>query len=277
MGVILGVDIGGSTTKIVGFTAGGVLIGEQQVKATDQVTSMYGAVGHFLRKYRLTLPDIEKIVLTGVGASFFEDDIYGISTAKVDEFIAIGSGGLYLARADEAFIVSMGTGTAFVKATKDGITHLGGSGVGGGTLLGLSTLMLNKGDIDAILNLAEDGFAERVDLLVKDIINYEIPSLPPNLTAANFGNVRGAATEADIALGIINMILQTIGVLAAFVAKNDTINNIIMTGTLATLPQAHDIFKAIGQMHSLLFIIPYNAVFATAIGAAVSYMKDAAI
>jgi len=273
MGIVLGIDIGGSMTKIVGFSQHNNLLGEQQVKATDQITSMYGAIGNFLRKYHLSLNDIDKIVLTGVGASFFDDDIYGISTLKVDEFIAIGYGGLYLAQTDEAFIVSMGTGTAFVRAEKNHITHLGGSGVGGGTLLGLSSIMLNKHDIDAVLDLAENGYAEKVDLLVKDIISRDIPSLPPNLTASNFGNVKSNASEADIAIGIINMIIQTVGMLAAFVSKNDTIKCFIMTGTLSTLPQAKEIFDAIGEMHGIKFIIPYNAVFATAIGAAVSYMN----
>ena len=276
MGIVLGIDIGGSMTKIVGFTSLNDLVGEQQVKATDQITSMYGAIGNFLRKYHLPLSEIGKIVLTGVGASFFSDDIYGIPTVKVDEFIAIGYGGLYLAKTDEAFVVSMGTGTAFVRAGKNQITHLGGSGVGGGTLLGLASIMLNKHDIDAVLALAENGYAEKVDLLVKDIISHEIPSLPPNLTASNFGNVKSGATESDIAIGIINMIIQTIGMLAAFVSKNDTIKRFIMTGTLSTLPQAKEIFDAIGEMHGLKFIIPYNAVYATAIGAAVSYMNGVA-
>ena len=273
MGIVLGIDIGGSTTKIVGFSAYDELLGEQQVKATDQITSMYGAIGNFLRKYRVSLKDIDKIVLTGVGATFFDDDIYGIPTVKVDEFIAIGYGGLYLAKTDEAFVVSMGTGTAFVRAAPEGITHLGGSGVGGGTLLGLASIMLNKRDIDAVLDLAENGYVENVDLLVKDILNYEIPSLPPNITASNFGNVKNNASDADIAIGVINMIVQTIGMLSAFVSKNDMIKQFIMTGTLSTLPQARDIFDAIGNMHGLKFIIPYNAVYATAIGAAVSYMK----
>lgn len=274
MGVVLGVDIGGSATKIVGFSSRYESAGELLVKATDQITSMYGAIGHFLQKYGVPLRDVEKILLTGVGATFFNEDIYGISTVKVDEFKAIGNGGLYLAAMEDAFVVSMGTGTAFVRASKEGITHIGGSGVGGGTLLGLSSIMLNKRDIDAILLMAENGAAENVDLLVKDIIGYDIPSLPATLTASNFGNVKSAASDADIAAGIINLIVETIGMLAAFVAKNDAIKTFILTGTLTSLPSAKLIFDTIGEIHGLKFIIPRNAVFATAIGAAVSYMKE---
>ena len=274
MGVVLGVDIGGSATKIVGFSPRYEPVGELIVKATDQVTSMYGAIGHFSQKFGVPLHNIKKILLTGVGATFSDEDIFGISTEKVDEFIATGYGGLHLAAMAEAFVVSMGTGTAFVRASKSGITHIGGSGVGGGTLLGLSSIMLNRGNIDAVRALAENGNTENVDLLVKDIIAYEIPLLPAGLTASNFGNVRGAASEADIAAGILNMVFQTIGMLSVFASINDTIKTFILTGTLTEFPQAKDIFETIGVIHDVKFIIPHNAVFATAIGAAVSYIES---
>ena len=273
MNVTLGIDIGGSMTKIVGFSPQGELLGELQVKAVDQITSMYGAIGHFSLKFNIPLGDMGKIVLTGVGASFFDEDIYGIPTVKVDEFLAIGYGGLYLAEIDEAYIVSMGTGTAFVRASKDGITHIGGSGVGGGTLIGLSSIMLKKYDIAAILHLAEGGHSENVDLLVKDILKYEMPSLPANVTAANFGNVKSTASDADVAVGIINMIIQTVGMLAAFACKNDSLKDFVLTGALTTLPNTRETFEAIGKMHGVNFIIPDGAIYATAIGAAVSHIK----
>lgn len=273
MGVTLGIDVGGSTTKIVGFDDDR-LIGALQVRATDQVTSMYGAIGSFLLKNNLTLGQVASIVLTGVGASFFADDIYGVDTYKVDEFLAMGCGGLHLAGLDEAYVVSMGTGTAFVRATRDKITHIGGSGVGGGTLTGLASKILNKNDIEALISLAEHGRLENVDLLVSDIINHEIPSLPANLTASNFGKIRSSATDADFALAIINMVLQTIGMLAVFAANNDTVKDIVLTGTLATLPQAPGMFAAVRERFDLRFVIPADAVYATAIGAAIRRMGE---
>ena len=70
MGIILGVDIGGSTTKIVGLREDGTLLSALRVNANDQLTSLYGAVGNFLNTNRLKLQDISRIVLTGVGSSF---------------------------------------------------------------------------------------------------------------------------------------------------------------------------------------------------------------
>ena len=40
MGIILGVDVGGSTIKIIGFPSDNKLVGTLQVRATDQITSM---------------------------------------------------------------------------------------------------------------------------------------------------------------------------------------------------------------------------------------------
>ena len=126
MKATIGIDIGGSTTKIAGFTEEKKLLGTLQVKASDQITSLYGALGRFLREHGLSLADISKIVLTGVGASFIEEDIYAIPTVKAVELDAIARGGLALAGLDEALVVSIGTGTAFVRADKNSIRHIGG-------------------------------------------------------------------------------------------------------------------------------------------------------
>lgn len=267
MSIVLGIDVGGSTTKIVGLQDDDV-IGMLQVRASDQLTSLYGAIGSFLHNNDATLEDISSIALTGVGASFIKSPIYGIDTKKINEFHAIGHGALLLSELSEALVVSMGTGTAFVRASKEEITRIGGSGVGGGTIIGLSSRMFGKSDIDAILALAEDGELSHVDLSVRDIIGHEIPSLSSNLTAANFGKIKSTASESDLALGVINMVFQTAGMLAVFVLRNDSIRNVLLTGTLATFPQANHMVKAFSGLSDINFSIPPNAVFATALGAA---------
>ena len=47
MGVVVGIDIGGSTTKIVGFDEKKNLIHPMFVTADDPITSIYGAFGKF--------------------------------------------------------------------------------------------------------------------------------------------------------------------------------------------------------------------------------------
>ena len=260
MSVVLGVDVGGSTTKIVGL-CNDECVGMLQVRAADQITSMYGAIGSFMSKHKLRLDNVTSIYLTGVGASFINEQVYDIETIKISEFDAIGYGALNMTGLDEALVVSMGTGTAFVKATKEKNTHLGGSGVGGGTILGIASLLFGKTNIDAILALADKGNLNNIDLTVSDILSKEVGTLPADLTAANFGKVKSTASESDIALGIINMVFETIGMLSVFALKNDPIKNVILTGTLATFPQAKTIFNEFKNLTGLNYIIPENAVF----------------
>ena len=268
MSIILGIDVGGSTTKIVGV-ADKNCIGMLQVKAADQVTSMYGAIGRFLREQNKSPNDVTDIYLTGIGATFIDEQIYGINTHKVSEFDAIGHGAVFQTNLKEALVVSMGTGTAFVKVTKDGVSHLGGTGVGGGSVVGLSSQMLGKRDIDAILALAEYGTTETIDLTISDIIckSTDIGTLPTNLTASNFGKMKSTASDSDIALGIINLVLETIGMLSIFALKNETIKDVVLTGTLTTFPQVKPIFSKFSTITDLNFTVPDNAVFTTALGA----------
>ena len=70
MSVILGIDIGGSTTKIVGLRRDGSTIAMHRVQAQDPITSLYGALGNFLFTNGLALSDVFQIALTGVGYKF---------------------------------------------------------------------------------------------------------------------------------------------------------------------------------------------------------------
>ena len=88
MEVTLGIDIGGSTTKIAALLDRKQLLASLQVETPDQITSLYGAVGKLLSENSLPLEQISEIVLTGVGSTHIREDIYGIPTYKVDEFSA---------------------------------------------------------------------------------------------------------------------------------------------------------------------------------------------
>ncbi len=266
MSVALGVDVGGSTTKIAALDPSGGVAATVQVRAGDQLTSLYGAVGRLLYENDLKLGDVGRIFLTGVGASAVDGDIYGIPTERVEEFLAIGRGGLLLTGLSRALVVSMGTGTAFVRADPSGCRHIGGSGVGGGTLLGLSEMLLDTDDIDAVLALASEGDLSKVDLTVREISRGEIPTLPPETTAANFGSIKSTARKQDVALGLINMVFETAGVMASF-AHGDGCPAVV-TGTMATLPQARKLLDGVSRLFGVEFIIPERAAFATAIGAA---------
>ena len=105
--MILGIDIGGSTTKIVGLKQDGTPLSMLRVKAGDQVTSLFGALGRYMTENNLALTDIRRIVLTGVGADFVKQDIYGVPTYKADEFSASAMGALALSGQESGVVVSI--------------------------------------------------------------------------------------------------------------------------------------------------------------------------
>lgn len=267
--MIIGIDIGGSTTKIVGFE-GNNLIAPLNVSASDPVTSASGALGKFLDTNSVEFSQIDNVVITGVGASFVKPSLLGLQVEKADEFHAVGLGGLYLSGLSEAIVVSMGTGTAFVKAHGKCIKHLGGTGVGGGTLTGLAKSMLNTKDFNSIIELAKKGDVSKIDLSVGDISHINIENLPSQITASNFGKMSDDASKNDIAAGIINMVFQTIGMLSIFAARAQKDRHIIMTGNLVKIPQSRDIFNELSELFEVSFHFPEYAQYATAIGAAIS-------
>ena len=272
MSVIIGIDVGGSTTKIVGYTDKAKLVGMLKVEAADPLTSAYGALGKFINENGLALKDVKQIILTGVGADLFKKKVYGISTSTVDEFQAIGLGGLALSNKEEGLVVSMGTGTAFVRAGKEGIFHIGGSGVGGGTVLGLGGKLCGIKSFKTLIALAQTGKLNKVDLNIGDISTRAISNLTKEITAANFGKMEDGFTPADLAAGVLNMVFQTVGMMAVFACRNEKMKDVILTGTLSQVPLAKKTFQLLHNMHGVNFIIPKNAIYATATGAALSYL-----
>ena len=138
MKIVIGIDVGISTTKIVGINEQGNVVSPIRIRATDPVTSLYGAFGKYLHDNHIQLGDVEKVMLTGVGSAYINEPVYGLPTDKAEEFLADGLGARYETNLDRMLVVSLGTGTSIVKCDGDYIKHIGGIGIGGGTLQGLS-------------------------------------------------------------------------------------------------------------------------------------------
>lgn len=272
MGVVIGIDVGGSTTKIVGI-AGDRIQNPIFVRAGDPLTSLFGAFGKYIYDNNIDLAEVEKVVLTGVGSAYVDQPLYGLPTAKIDEFLANGLGAHYRIGLDRLLVVSMGTGTSFVRVEGERIEHIGGLGIGGGTILGLSKLMLKTADFRQIVALAEVGSLDGIDLRIRDITPHPLPGLPLDVTASIFGKVDTNARTEDIALGILHMVLQTVGQGAVFASMNSGIHDIVLIGNLTRLSQCEPIFSRLEDIYHVHFIVPKYAEYRTAIGAALGYIR----
>jgi len=272
MGIIIGIDVGISTTKIVGLREGRV-VSPIRTTAADQVASLYGAFGKYLHDNHISLQDVEQVMLTGVGTAYVDEAVYGIPTQKVDEFIADGLGARFESGLSKAIVVSMGTGTSFVQCDGDDIRHIGGIGIGGGTLQGLARVMLNTRDPKQIQSLAMRGDIRNINLCIGDISTHPLPGLPMEATASLFSKAQYNARQEDIAIGLITMVLQTIGSAAILSSLNSGIKDFVLIGNLTLVPQCKEVYPMLEKLYGVHFHIPKYAEFCTAIGAALYYKK----
>lgn len=272
--IIIGIDVGISTTKIVGIDEKGLVISPIRIKATDPITSLYGAFGKYLHDNKIKLDEVEHVMLTGVGAAYIDERIYGLPTSKSEEFIADGLGAKYESKLDRMIVVSMGTGTSLVKCDGECIKHIGGIGIGGGTLAGLSRIMLKTDDVKQITNLAKDGDVSKINLLIKDISAQPLPGLPMSAVASLFSNAKTNASREDIAKGLIWMVLQCIGSATILSSLESGIKDFVLIGNLSLLPLCREVYPAMEKVYGVRFHVPKYSEFCTAIGAALDYKRQ---
>lgn len=254
---VLGVDFGASTTKLAIVQNGRCLraIRKESTETFDEALD------------RLDISSVKRAVVTGVGASFIKEGVRNLPTTRADEFTSLCRGVKAVSMRHNCLIMSVGTGTSFVRVTPFRAWHVGGTGIGGGMLTGLSKALLGIEDPDDLMELAKEGSIQNVDLVLADVCDGTISNLTPDTTVANLSKL-STASRADTALGILNLTFQSIGVMAAFAVKKHMTRTIVAVGTIADMPIAETILDGVAKLHNVKFIIPDHAPFITAIGAA---------
>ncbi len=270
--MIATLDIGASTTKGILADESLRIIGKSLVTTGDpEVVATYALknlLDEFGSDYKVS---IRFVAISGGGSRFIGQRLLDIPVKRVDEIKAIGLGGLHLTRKPKGLVVSIGTGTAMVVARENGkdIKHIGGTGVGGGTIIGLSKRMLGIDKFEILENMASKGRAEKVDLTVADIVGGPIGMVPAEATASNFGRLNGEAEDNDIAAAIFNMVSQVIGVVASMAAKAHNLeDDVIIVGMLAKSRIISKILHETTDLFGVKIQIPQDCEYCTALGAA---------
>ncbi len=258
--IVLGIDIGASTTKFA-LVKNGKCVKEYRKpdeQSFDDALESFGYAG------------VKRIAITGVGSSFIKENLKGIPTVHKDEFTSVSRGATKLSRKLNTLVVSVGTGTSFTRITPVRAWHVGGTGLGGGMLMGLSSRLCGTDDMEELQRLAAEGDLHAIDLQLRDVFEGTLSHLTPSATVASMSKLSEQSTRADIAAGLCNMIFQSIGVMAVFAAKRHMTRTIIMVGTITDWPIAQRSLDEVAALHHVTFIVPDHAAFATAIGAALS-------
>jgi type II pantothenate kinase len=214
--------------------------------------------------------DLAWLAVTGGNRTTLSPTLDGRALHQVAEVNAIGRGGLALAGLERAAVASAGSGTAVVAATPEECRHVSGTGVGGGTLVGLARLLVGTVDPREIDALAQAGTDTALNLTIGEILGQAIGTLPPETTAVNFGRVARhavAASREDTAAALVNMVGQVIAVIAINAARAQQLSDTVIVGHLTDLPSVRRTFQLVGQYYHAVIHIPPDGGKATALGA----------
>mgnify|MGYP001471075846 FL=1 len=217
--------------------------------------------------------DVNLLAVTGGKHLNLGDEIESTKIIHVNEIDAVGEGAMNLSglsNENPTVIVSAGSGTACILAQDGNFIHCSGTGVGGGTVLGLSKLLLDTTDPTEIAELAKLGNESGVDLILEDVVSGPIGELPPDTTAVNFGKISkidSDVSKQDIAAGIVNLVGQTAARIATSVATTFNAKEIVVVGRS---PSFIGLKNSLEQAASIMGFSPHfpeNGEYASALGA----------
>ncbi len=224
----------------------------------------------------LLLDELTRIAVTGGRHGMLAGQLGDCVVVPVPEITAIGRGGQALGLPDEQepstpiLVVSAGSGTAVVSARGSAYAHITGTGVGGGTLLGLSRLLLHTTDPAVIDAMAMRGDANGADLALRDVVSGPIGSLPPDATAVNFGRLawlEQSAQPDDLAAALVTLVGQVIAITAINAARAERVERVVLIGHMADMPSFRRVVAQVGAYYGMQVTIPEHAGFGTALGA----------
>ncbi len=191
----------------------------------------------------------------------------------VPEIEAIGFGGGALAGLDTCLVISMGTGSAMVHLNQNTATHVGGTGVGGGTIKGLGTLLCGVDDPVALEKLALAGKSANINMTIGDLGLNDLSFLPADATVGNFANIKSDRVE-DRAAAILSLVGETIGVIASLCAREfECSHTIVAVGKVSTNQSIRHTLGQVGKLYKTRFIFPEHPECATAFGAAIRFLQ----
>lgn len=219
---------------------------------------------------------VNTVCATGGGAYKFEEDIkknLGIELRKTDELDSIIIGIHYIDKfnsdrecyylenpLDDAkcvkvpydfsqpypyLVVNIGSGVSILAVySSNSYSRVSGSSIGGGTFLGLCSLLTQCKTYEEAIRLAKAGSSRKIDKLVKDIYGGDYPkfNLSGDTVASSFGHMnmlekRKEVRRNDLARALLEMITINIGSIARMCAASEKIDRVVFIGNFLRVNQ----------------------------------------
>ena len=273
--IILGIDAGISFIKTV------IMDNEKILKTESthapKIKSVYTkTLIKIIKNLDREFNNISIITKTGIWSKLISKDMFRKKIYDINEIYSLAYGTFHLTRKKRSLIVSVGTGTSitFMDLENNKIKHVGGTGLGGGTLSGLSKFLLKQQNINKIDQIAKKGDLHNVDIFVDNITDNYLDTLPADTTASNFGAISELNKPEDIALGLINLITQNIVLLTHFISKNFQVEkNIVYVGMITKSIVFKEILFKTSKSLGYFPTIPQYSEYVVAIGSIIAYQK----
>lgn len=274
--VRVGVDVGATLAKVAveeGAPPSGPRFELHPAAELDRVAERVDALS----------PD--GVGVTGGGARALAERLR-TPAAQVNEFAAWGAGASVLlhraerraecgdgpppAVEDRYLLVSVGTGTSVLLVDGIAVSRVGGTALGGGTVLGLSTALLGIDDFERLCQLAEKGDRARVDLLVSDIYGAgEIP-LIGDATASAFGRLargRAEVSTEDLAAAVMHLVAENVALVCHGLSAATQTRQVVFGGsTLRNNPALARVLTTITEQLGREATLLPDGEFAGAVG-----------
>jgi type II pantothenate kinase len=227
----VGADVGSSLTKLA------IRRGDEPLRLEHAPAE---AIERVARQVESLRP--ERVGLTGGGAPRLAG-LIRLDTMPVGEFDAWAAGARELLRmqgaaSDAAFLlVSVGTGTSALRVEGGRALRVGGTALGGGTLLGLGAALTGLVDFDELVALADAGERGRVDLQIADVYPEGLAELPGAATAASFGKLARIAARGDrsdprdLAGALVGLVGENVALLCNALAAQAGVRRIVFGGS----------------------------------------------
>jgi len=256
----LGVDAGASLAKLCHASSTGLVLRTFAPAQRDALVEYVHGAGEHV------------IGITGGRARALAESIP--AARVIGEFEAWVAGAPLVARLaqialpDAFLLVSVGTGVSISLVRGGEGVRVGGTALGGGSLLGLGRLLLGTGDFAEVVALARRGDRRRVDLSVGDLYREGGAPLPPEVPASHFAKLDSTA-PADLAAALVGAIGHSLGLICGQLALSHGASAVLYCGsTLVDNEPLRDVLAWQTGVYGPTVHFPEHGAYCGALGAA---------
>ena len=269
---VIGIDAGGTLTKIAYFNEMNKLVFEK----------FYSYEQERIKEWLHNNNSITQLCITGGKAKQLEQLLSSsYKIVELNEFEATLAGVRYILKEEKRAInnfvlTNIGTGTSIHYVHDKQYVRAGGTGVGGGTIMGLSKLLTNIDHFEDVIPLTKIGSRNSLDITVRNLWRDYYP-LDNNLTASNFGKATitdSNYSSSDILATVQGLVGEVVTALSLQFAEAKNIDHIIYIGsTLCNNVHLQNIISSYTEYQNKIPVFLQDGGYSGAIGTLLHGMK----